>query len=185
MTIRFATSADVPAILAIYAPFITGSTITFEYDVPTVAEFTERVQAIQQQFPYLVAEIDGRLLGYAYASKHRDRAAYQWSVETSVYVHPDGHRKGIARQLYNTLFDLLRRQGYYNAYAGITLPNHKSESFHRSFDFEHIGTYTNIGYKLGAWHSVSWFQLPLQPYQTNPPVPIPITQLEIKKKLDK
>ncbi|GAB4019864.1 GNAT family N-acetyltransferase [Spirosoma migulaei] len=180
MTIRFATPADVPAILAIYAPYITGSTITFEYDVPTVAEFTERVQTIQQQLPYLVAESDERLLGYAYASKHRDRTAYQWSVETSVYVHPDGHRQGIARQLYARLFELLRRQGYYNAYAGITLPNHKSESFHRSVGFEHIGTYSNIGYKMGAWHSVTWFQLALQPYQSNPVLPVSITQLSTK-----
>lgn len=177
MITRFATLADAPAILAIYAPYITGSTITFEYDVPPVAEFAERIRTIQQQLPYLVAESDGQVLGYAYASKHRDRTAYQWSVETSVYVHPDGHRQGIARQLYSHLFELLRRQGYFNAYAGITLPNHKSESFHRSLGFEHIGTYSNIGYKLGAWHSVAWFQLALQSYQLNPTRPVSITQL--------
>ena len=177
MTIRFATTADVPAILAIYAPYITQSAVTFEYDVPTAAEFAERIQTIQTQFPYMVAESDGRVLGYAYASRHRDRIAYQWSVETSVYVHPDGHRQGIARQLYTALFNLLRRQGYYNAYAGITMPNSKSEAFHRSMGFESIGTYTEIGYKLGAWHSVTWFQLNLQPYQPNPQQPIPVTQL--------
>lgn len=177
MNIRFATPADAPSILAIYGPYVMNSAITFEYEVPTVAEFAGRIQTIQQQLPYLVAESDGQLLGYAYASKHRDRTAYQWSVETSVYIHPDGHRQGIARQLYTTLLALLRRQGYYNAYAGITLPNQKSEAFHQSMGFELIGIYTNIGYKMGAWHSVAWFQLVLQPYQANPTVPIPITQL--------
>ncbi|MBN8823427.1 MULTISPECIES: arsinothricin resistance N-acetyltransferase ArsN1 family B [unclassified Spirosoma] len=174
MTIRFATPADAPAILAIYAPYITDTTITFEYDVPSTDAFTERIRSIQQQLPYLVAEVDGRVLGYAYASKHRDRTAYQWSVETSVYVHPDGHRKGIARQLYTNLFAYLRQQGYYNAYAGITLPNPKSEAFHQSMGFEPVGVYRNIGYKMGAWHSVAWFQLLLQPHQLNPPAPTSI-----------
>ncbi|AKD56443.1 GNAT family N-acetyltransferase [Spirosoma radiotolerans] len=177
MTIRFATLADVPAILAIYAPYITDSVISFEYEVPTLAEFSERVRVIQTQFPYLVAELDGRVLGYAYASKHRDRTAYQWSVETSVYVHPDGHRQGIARQLYTTLLTYLRRQGYINAFAGITSPNPSSEAFHRAMAFTHIGTYSNIGYKMGSWHSVSWFQLALQAHKVDPPVPLSIGQL--------
>ncbi|UFH53603.1 GNAT family N-acetyltransferase [Spirosoma sp. KNUC1025] len=175
MIVRFATSADAPGILTIYAPYITQSIVTFEYEVPTEAEFAERIQIIQQQFPYLVAEEDGRVLGYAYASRHRDRIAYQWSAETSVYIHPDSHRLGIARQLYTTLFQLLRWQGYYNAYAGITMPNPKSEAFHRSMGFEPVGVYTNIGYKLGAWHSVAWYQLTVQPYSTNPVPPVSIT----------
>lgn len=178
MTIRLATPADAEAILAIYAPYITGSTITFEYEVPSIVAFTERIQTIQQQLPYLVAEVDGRVLGYAYASKHRDRTAYQWSVESSVYVHPDGHRQGIARSLYIALFDRLRRQGYYNVYAGITLPNLKSEAFHQSMGFLPVGIYEHIGYKMGAWHSVAWFQLTLQPYRLDPPAPVSITQLE-------
>ena len=177
MNVRFATPADAPAILDIYGPYITNSTITFEYDVPMVAEFAERIRTIQQQFPYLVAEVDGKLLGYAYASRHRDRMAYQRSADTSVYVHPDGHRKGIARYLYTTLFDLLRRQGYYNAYAGITLPNVPSEAFHRSFGFEPVGVYTNVGYKFGAWHSVIWLQRSLQPHQLNPVPPLPVREL--------
>lgn len=177
MTIRFATPDDAPAILAIYAPYITDTTITFEYDIPTVAEFAQRIETIQQQYPYLVAELDRQLLGYAYASKHRDRPAYQWSVETSVYVHPDGHRRGIARQLYTLLFDFLRRQGYYNAFAGITMPNPKSEAFHRTMGFSYIGTYDNIGYKMGAWHPVAWFQMTLKPHPVDPPTPISITQL--------
>lgn len=177
MTIRFATLNDASGILTIYAPFITSSTVSFEYEVPTVAEFAGRIQTIQQQYPYLVAETNERISGYAYASKHRDRTAYQWSVETSVYIHPDGHRQGIARQLYTTLFDLLRQQGYYSAYAGITLPNLKSEAFHRTMGFEPVGVYKNIGYKMGAWHDVAWFQKPIQPYQVDPAVPVPISRL--------
>jgi phosphinothricin acetyltransferase len=177
MTIRFATLADAPALLAIYAPYITDSFVSFEYEVPSLAEFTQRIDAIQQQLPYLVAEVAGRVLGYAYASKHRDRMAYQWSVDTSVYIHPDGHRQGIGRQLYGHLFDLLRQQGYYNVYAGITLPNPSSEAFHRAIGFELVGTYRNVGYKMGAWRSVSWFQLTLQPYPINPVPPVPVHQL--------
>lgn len=177
MIIRLAKSVDIPAILAIYAPFITDSTTSFEYEVPTLAEFTDRVTTIQQQFPYLVVEVDGRVLGYAYASVHRARTAYQWSVETSVYIHPDGHRQGLARQLYTTLFSLLRRQGYYNAYAGITLPNPASEAFHQSMGFEPVGVYRNIGYKMGAWHSVVWLQLSLQPHVPEPAMPVSINQL--------
>lgn len=177
MNIRFATPADTSAILSIYAPYITDSVITFEYDVPTVSEFAERIQTIQKQLPYLVAEVDGRILGYAYASRHRDRAAYQWSVDTSVYVHPDGHRRGIARQLYTILLDTLCRQGYYNVYAGITLPNLKSEAFHQAMGFKPVGTYASVGYKFGAWHDVGWFQLTLQPHLQNTSPPIPINQL--------
>ena len=177
MTIRPAKHTDTPALLDIYAPYVLNSSITFEYTVPTVSEFSERVQLIQAQFPFLVADIDGRVLGYAYASRHRDRMAYQWSVETSVYVHPDGQRQGIARQLYRTLFGLLRRQGYYNAYAGITLPNPNSEAFHRTMGFELIGTFPGVGYKLDAWHDVAWFRLSLQPHWPDPATPIPITRL--------
>jgi len=177
MTIRFATPADTAAVLDIYAPYITQSAISFEYDVPSVAEFAERIRLIQQQFPFLVAEQDGRLLGYAYGSRHAERIAYQWSVNTSVYVHPDGQRQGIARRLYTTLFAYLRHQGYYTAFAGITLPNLKSESFHQTMGFQRIGTYANTGYKFGEWHSVAWLQLALQPYSSSPVPPIPITQL--------
>ncbi|GAB2565772.1 arsinothricin resistance N-acetyltransferase ArsN1 family B [Spirosoma areae] len=179
MTIRFATPADAPVLLAIYAPYITDSCISFEYEVPTVTEFAERIRIIHQRLPYLVAEVDGRIRGYAYASRHRDRAAYQWSVDTSVYVHPDGHRQGVARQLYTTLFDLLRRQGYFNAYAGITLPNPKSEAFHQTMGFKPVGIYTNVGYKFGVWHDVSWLQLALQAHQPNPALPISITEFTV------
>ena len=171
MTIRAATLADVPAILGIYAPFILDTTVSFEYVVPTVAEFAQRVERIQKRFPYLVAEQDEQVIGYAYASAHRERAAYQWSVDTSVYIHPDAHRRGVARQLYMTLFDLLRRQGFYTAYAGITLPNPASEAFHRSMGFRPAGVYENVGFKFGTWHSTEWLQMALQPHGDDPAPP--------------
>lgn len=177
MTIRFATPADAPAILAIYGTYILESTITFEYEVPAVEEFAGRIRVIQQQYPFLVAESEERVLGYAYATRHNERMAYQWSVNTSVYVLPEAHRKGIGRSLYAALFELLRRQGYHNAFAGITRPNPESEALHRAFGFELIGTYTNTGYKFGAWHSVSWFQLVLQPYTAEPAPPVSVNQI--------
>ncbi|GAB2800434.1 GNAT family N-acetyltransferase [Rhabdobacter roseus] len=177
MTIRFATPADTPALLAIYAPYVTESVISFEYEVPTEAEFAERVRTIQRQFPYLVAEADGRVLGYAYASVHNERTAYRWSANSSVYVQAEAHRQGVGRALYTSLFEWLGRQGYINIFAGITLPNPKSEAFHRSFGFEPIGTYANTGYKFGAWHSVAWFQRVLRPYPSQPEPPVPIGQL--------
>ncbi|QKZ14896.1 GNAT family N-acetyltransferase [Spirosoma sp. KUDC1026] len=177
MTIRFATLADAPALLAIYAPYVADSFVSLEYEVPSLTEFTRRIETIQQQLPYLVAEADGHVLGYAYASKHHDRAGYQWSVDTSVYIHADGHRQGIGRQLYDHLFDFLRRQGYYTAYAGITIPNPKSDFFHRSMGFDLVGTYHNVGYKMGAWRSVSWFQYTLQPYPINPTPPLSVHEI--------
>jgi phosphinothricin acetyltransferase len=182
ITIRFATLADAPDILAIYGSYIQETTITFEYEVPTVAEFTDRIRTIQQQLPYLVAETDGRVVGYAYASRHNERMAYQWSANVSVYIHPDSHRQGIARQLYTRLFDLLRQQGYYNVYAGITLPNLKSEGLHLAMGFGLVGVYTNVGYKFGAWHDVAWLQMALRPYELNPSPPISTTEL-IRKQI--
>lgn len=177
MTIRFATPADAPGLLAIYAPYITGSVITFEYDVPSVSAFAARIQTVQQQLPCIVAESDGQLVGYAYASMFHTRTAYQWSVETSVYIHSNWHRRGIARQLYEVVFDRLRRQGYCNAYAGMTVPNAGSEALHRSLGFERIGVFANAGYKFDAWHSVAWYQLTLQPHPPIPAKPVPITDL--------
>lgn len=179
MTIRFAKLTDAPAILGIYAPYITDTPVTFEYIVPTLSEFSERIDLIQQQFPYLVAEEDGKILGYAYASRHRDRIAYQWSVEASVYIHPSGHRRGIARTLYATLFDLLRKQGYFNVYAGITMPNEPSEAFHQAMGFSLIGVYPNIGYKQGKWHDVCWYQLALQNHEDVPAKPSPIRRISL------
>ncbi|WP_324671103.1 GNAT family N-acetyltransferase [Hymenobacter sp. GOD-10R] len=173
-TLRLATPDDAAAMLAIYTPYITDTTITLEYEVPTTAEFAERVRKLQGVLPWLVAEAEGQVVGYAYAARHRERAAYLWSVETSVYVHITHHGTGVARRLYNWLFELLQRQGYVNAYAGVIKPNPRSFAFHQSLGFELIGTYEHVAYKFGKWQTSQWLAKQLQ---TPPLVPVPPTPL--------
>lgn len=131
-----------------------------------------RVARVLKRTPWLVLERHGTVLGYAYATPHRDRAAYQWSVEVSAYVHSDVHRQGVARMLYSSLFAGLVVQGFRNAYAGITLPNPQSVGFHSAVGFTPVGVYRGIGYKHGAWHDVIWLERPLAPRVPNPPVPV-------------
>src|SRR5262249_15175766 len=154
--------------LEIYTPFIVHTTVSFEYEVPSVDEFSLRIKKYLQDYPWIVCEYKERIIGYAYASKHRNRTAYQWSVESSVYIHQDFHRKGIAKILYETLFELLRHQGILNAYAGIALPNDKSLHFHHACGFRDVGTYKKVGYKLGAWNDVLWLSFPLNEYPEFP-----------------
>lgn len=161
MQIRLATTDDAAAIAAIYAPFVTNSIISFEVDAPDTAEMAARIDHKLPRFPWLVAEMGGTVVGYAYAGPHRERAAYAWSVEVSVYVADTARRRGVARRLYETLFGLLRRQGFRTAYAGITLPNPASLGFHEAMGFTPVGVYRNVGWKQGRWHDVGWWELPL------------------------
>lgn len=170
-TIRPAVRSDAAALLAIYAPYVVGSAFTFELEAPSVAEFSDRIEQVSAKTPWLVCEREGMVAGYAYASEHRSRKAYQWSVEVSVYVREVFRKQGVARELYGILFARLQELGYFNAYAGISLPNGPSIALHESLAFEAIGVYRSIGYKLGAWHDVGWWQLQLQPYIENPPQP--------------
>lgn len=128
----------------------------------------ERVEHVLKRTPWLVWERGGTVLGYAYASAHRERAAYQWSVEVSAYVHRDARRNGVARSLYATLFPTLSAQGFHNAYAGVTLPNAASIGLHTSMGFTPVGVYHGVGYKNGAWHDVGWFEKSLKPGDDNP-----------------
>jgi L-amino acid N-acyltransferase YncA len=146
--IRLASVADSAALVEIYAPYVRNTAVSFEYDPPTATVFGERIAAILQKYPWLVCEIEGRIAGYAYASQYSKRAAYDWSVDSTVYIHPDLQRRGVASALYHALFGLLRLQGFYNVYAGVTASNAPSESFHRSLGFHPVGTYRNVGYKL-------------------------------------
>ena len=156
--IRPATEADAAALLAIYAPFVETSAVSFETAVPTVDEFSARIRKALAGWQWLVAERDGRCVGYAYGSSHRERAAYRWAVEVSAYVDPAQQRQGIGRSLYSTLFVALADKGYCNAYAGITLPNAASVALHRCVGFDYIGTFGAVGRKFGKWHDVAWFQ---------------------------
>lgn len=168
MIIRPVKQTDATDILAIYAPYVTDTAITFETEIPTLEEFSKRIEKIQKDYPYLVCEIDGKVVGYAYASKHRERAAYQYSVEVSVYVAQDYHRKGIGKALYEHLFAALEDYNYYSAYAGITLPSEKSIGIHKAFGFTEVGIYHKIGYKDGKWLDVIWLEKQLKDYGIAP-----------------
>ena len=159
--IRHAHAGDVPAMLAIYAPLVRDTIISFEYEPPTVEEMAHRLHAIQRQYPWLVCERDGQVAGYAYASSFRSRAAYQWTAEVTVYVHADHQRRGMARTLYLALFERLRVQGYRMAVAVITLPNPGSVALHEDLGFEPVGVFQNAGFKHGQWRDTGWWQLDL------------------------
>ena len=160
--IRDAGPADAEALLDIYRPFVTDTAVSFELSPPSLAEFRDRIAAAQTKWAWLVAEHEGALLGYAYASAFRTRAAYQWTVETSAYVHAAHRGKGVAGQLYRSLLTRLVAMGYCNAYAGIALPNDPSIAFHRSLGFTPVGVFHRGGWKFGKWHDISWWEVQLR-----------------------
>lgn len=174
-SIRLATPADGAALAEIYAPAVRERATSFELEAPDGDEMGRRVARLTERTPWLVCERRGTVVGYAYASPHRDRPAYQWSLEVSAYVHPEAHRAGVARALYSALFAVLTQQGYRNAYAGITLPNDASVAMHHALGFTDVGVYRGVGYKLGAWHDVAWLARGLAPHTPDaaPPVPLP------------
>lgn len=163
---------DAAAVLSIYAPYVAETAISFESSVPTIPEIEERIETYTQKYPWLAAEEDGRIVGYAYASKHRDRDAYQWCVESSVYIERHYHGRGIAYALYTELFDRLTRMGFVNVYAGITQPNERSNKLHLKMGFEPVGVYKNIGYKLGQWHDVLWLVKTINEHVPHPQKPL-------------
>jgi phosphinothricin acetyltransferase len=169
--IRLALPTDSAAIADIYAPVVIGTATSFEAMPPDAEEMARRIASLSSRYPWLVCNEDGAILGYAYASGHRDRAAYEWSVEVSAYVHPLAHRRGIGKALYTSLFSILALQGFRNAYAGITLPNPASEALHKAVGFTSVGVYRGIGYKHGAWHDVVWLERPLADHVDDPPPP--------------
>jgi L-amino acid N-acyltransferase YncA len=158
---RSAKGSDALAIREIYRPYVESSSTSFEYQLPSVEEMGRRIASSLERWCWLVAEIDGIVVGYAYGAAHRPREAYRYSVETSAYVHADHHRKGIARKLYLELLEQLSRLGYANAYAGITLPNDASYAFHQSLGFEPIGVFPRVGWKFDRWYDVAWLHRPL------------------------
>ena len=158
-SIRLARPDDAGALLAIYAPIVLDTPISFELDPPSEAEFRQRITQVLEAKPWLVCEAQGQVMGYAYATTFRTRPAYQWSVETSAYVHADHRGKGVGRALYTSLLGLLELQGYRRVLAGITLPNPASVALHESVGFRAVGVYRKVGYKFGAWHDVGWWQL--------------------------
>lgn len=172
VAITLASRDDAPAIAAIYAPFVESTAVSFEFESPTSHEMAERIQKVADaQLPWLVARDGDRLLGYAYATKHKERAGYQWAVESSVYVDESARRTGVGRALYTRLFEILRELGIQNVYAGATLPNQASVEFHESFGFKEAGRYHNVGFKLGRWHDTVWMHLAIGSYPNPPATP--------------
>jgi phosphinothricin acetyltransferase len=183
--IRLARESDGAALAEIYRPAVAERATSFEVDPPDGAEMGRRVVALTAGLPWLVCDENHKVIGYAYASRHRDRAAYQWSVEVSAYVHAAAHRRGIGAGLYTSLFEVLALLGYRNAFAGITLPNDASVGLHESVGFRPVGTYRGIGWKLGAWHDVLWLQRGLAPQVADPPPPRPLGQIPALALLDR
>ncbi|MGQ0739945.1 MAG: arsinothricin resistance N-acetyltransferase ArsN1 family B [Bacteroidota bacterium] len=175
--IRLVAPEDAENILAIYTPYIENTSFTFETEVPSVAEFSERIKKYLHHWPWLVCEVNGSIAGYAYASGYRERVAYQWSVECSVYVQDDFQRMGVAKALYETLFEILEQQGFRNVYAVINLPNDKSVAFHESCGFRYFATYEQVGYKLGEWKNVGWWRLILNKFGKEPAAPLMFAEL--------
>jgi len=171
LVIRLAAEHDAEQIQAIYALVVRGAAISFELEPPTVSQMRQRIIKTVERLPWVVCEQSGEILGYAYASPHRTRAAYQWSVDVSAYVHVHNSRSGVGHAAYDALFKILTIQGFYNAYAGITLPNPASVGLHESMGFNPVGVYRSVGYKLGSWHDVGWWHLVLRE-PILPPEPI-------------
>ena len=170
-SIRLITENDADEVLSVYRYYTDNTAVSFEYEAPTKDEYIQRIITNTEKYPWLVCLHNNKIIGFAYASTHRYRAAYQWSPESTIYFAPDFHTKGIGRIIYETLFLLLKLQGYYNLFAGVTLPNEKSVGFHRALGFEEVGIFKNIGYKHGNWHHTHWFQIDLAEHILNPPTP--------------
>jgi L-amino acid N-acyltransferase YncA len=169
--IRLAEERDAEAIQRIYAPVVLQTAVSFEFEPPGVDEMRSRIAATLARLPWLVCERQENVIGYAYASPHRARAAYGWSVDVTVYIHEEHRRHGVGRALYTSLLQALRLQGFYNAYAGVTLPNPGSVGLHEAMGFQPVGIYRDVGYKFGKWHDVGWWQLALRDRSTAPAAP--------------
>lgn len=171
MNIRDATILDAETLLNIYSPYILETAISFETSLPTIEEFKKRITDTQQKFPWLVCQIDNEVVGYAYAGPYRSRCAYEWSVESTVYVHKEHHGKKIGKHLYQRLLELLRAQGVVNVIAGIALPNDASVGLHESLGFSSAGVFRDVGYKHEKWWDVGFWQIQLQ----KPLTPVALT----------
>ena len=179
MKVRAATAADAAAIASIYAPYVTGTVVSFETEAPDAPEIARRMAEGSGHYPWLVA-CDGEtaaVLGYAYACAFRTRPAYRFSVETTVYVADGAHRRGIGTLLYRTLLPVLEAQGYAQAIAAITLPNQASVMLHERLGFRQVGAYEKVGFKFREWRTVGLWQRALCPLSTRPEEPKPFGEV--------
>lgn len=183
MKIRIACPEDAPELVRIYAPYVENTAITFEYTVPSGDEFENRIRHTLEKYPYLVAEEDGCLMGYAYVSPFKSRAAYDWSVETSIYIRQDCKRRGIGQALYNALEEILRRQHICNLCACISYPNPDSIAFHEAFGYHTVAHFHASGYKHGSWYDMVWMEKLLCPHEIPPKPFIPFPELSLEQYL--
>ena len=156
-TIRMARPDDAAAMLAIYEPIVRETVTSFEIEPPPLDEFRHRVASGLETHPWLVAEVDNSVVGYAYAGPFRTRWAYQWTTEVSVYVHQGCHHRGVGSSLYTALFDILEKHGFKTIVAGIALPNPASVALHQRLGFEPVGVFPRVGFKFGRWVDVGWW----------------------------
>ena len=177
--IRLAEADDAEEILAIYAHYIEQS-VTFECILPSLEQFKKRIEDVLQIYPYLVAEKDGRIIGYSYAHRFKDRQAYDWSVECSIYLHPLARGMGLGKILYGALMKLLALQNMQMAYACVTMPNVPSEALHKSVGFHCVAQMPNAGYKAGAWHDVKWYAKEIGTFPLEPKAVVPLKKTDHK-----
>lgn len=175
--IRFARPEDAQGLVEIYRPYVETTSISFETEVPSVEEFRRRILSFSETYPYLVLEEQGELLGYAYAHAFHSRAAYDWAAETTIYLRQDLHRRGYGRTLYTALLRLMAAQGVYRACAVVVVPNENSMGLHQALGFDVSGVLPEYGFKMGAWHSVTYLTKRLRPANTAPKPVCPISQL--------
>lgn len=182
VTVRPARPDDAAGVRDVYAPFVRDSPVTFRTEVPSVDDVVEEIRETRaaDEYPWYVATVGSEesVVGYASASRLRDRAAYRWTAETSVYVDPDSHRRGVGTRLYDRLLGTLRRQGYCSAYAAIATPNPESVAFHEERGFERVGTFPDSGFKLGDWHDVVWYHRRLRDPDEEPADPEPVSMVD-------
>ena len=180
-----ATEADAEEILKIYAPYVTDTAITFEYEIPTVAEFSQRIKDTLQKYPYIVAIVENHIVGYAYASAFKKRAAYDWAVETTVYIKQDLRGMGLGKKLYLALEDILKRQNIINLNACIAYTSgedrhldNTSTAFHEHLGYKNVAHFTKCGYKFGTWYDMIWMEKMLGEHPDTPNPVIPITEIQ-------
>ena len=181
--LRIATHADIPTILDIYAPYVRNSTATFEYTVPTQEEFRQRFDTITAQYPWLVWEEGGEILGYAYASAPYSRAAYAWCAEPSIYLRDEAKGRGIGTKLYAALESILEKQGYHILYALVTAENEESVAFHEKFSYQKRAFFPDCGVKFGRWLGLFWMEKRLKTVEI--PTEFPVPWLSIGQKGEK
>ncbi len=185
VSIRMATKADAKEILEIYAPYVKDTAISFEYDVPSVEEFSERINNILNKFPYVVAVENNKIIGYAYASSFKDRVAYDWAVETTIYLRQDCQGKGVGKKLYLALEKILKRQNILNLNACIAYTSTENENltnasmhFHERLGYKKVAHFTKCGYKLGKWYDMIWMEKIIGEHSAIPKPVVPISELQ-------